>query len=83
VVDIDGHVIESIKVVAIRDGTETCTVGFLPRNVVKHCKEKLLGRFAQIIELYDLSDNAYKRSKSKRNMGIASYRLLLCIQEQE
>ena len=85
VVDIDGTVEEAIKVVRVRDGTESCTVGFLPRNIVKSIssKEKFVGQFAQIIELYDQSDNEVMRRKSHRNQGVASFRLLNQIQEQE
>ena len=59
------------------------TVGFLPRNIVASGKEKFIGEFAQIIEVHEFSDNETKRRKSHRNMGIASFRLLHDIQEQE
>lgn len=82
-VDINGKTEEAIKAVRIRDGTESCTVGFLPRNIVASGKDKFTGEFAQIIELYEFSDNETKRRKSHRNIGIASFRLLHDIQEQE
>ena len=45
-------------------------------------KERCVGSFAQVIEPYDLSTNATMAGKSKRNMGIASFRLLDGIQDQ-
>ena len=83
VVDIDGKTEEAIKVVRMRDGTESCMIGFLPRNIIKSAKEKFVGQFAQIIELYEYSDNEVMRRKSHRNKGVASFRLLNDIQEQE
>ena len=83
VVDIEGKVEEAVKVVRIRDGTESCTVGFLPRNVATTRKDEFIGKFAQIIELYDHSDNESMVRKSMQNKGMASFRLLTNIQEQE
>ena len=65
-----------IVAVLISDGTETCRVGFLPRRLAKHKRERCLNKFAQIIELYeDMEEAVYKR-KSKRNNSVASFRLL-------
>jgi len=83
VIEIEGHVEDAIKVVRIRDGAESCVVGFLPRNIVKVFKEKFVGQFAQVIELYDDSENTTMRRKSHRNKGMASFRLLQDIPEQE
>ena len=76
---------EAIKAVLIRNGTECCTVGFLCKSivVVKRDKERFVGCFAQIIELYDESANKTMMLKSKRNMGINSVRLLDEIQDQK
>jgi hypothetical protein len=76
---------EAIKVVLICNGTECCTVGFLCKSVVvvERDKARFVGRFAQIIELYDESANKTMMLKSKRNMGIASFQLLDEIQDQE
>jgi hypothetical protein len=52
VADVDGKIEEAIQVIRIRDGSESCTIGFLPRNIVKSGKENSIGKFAQIIELY-------------------------------
>jgi hypothetical protein len=44
-----------IKVVVIRDGTESCHVAFLPRHVVARAQKviHLDGKFAQNLELYE------------------------------
>ena len=73
----------AIVMVQNRDGTELCTIGFLPRNIVKSGKDRFVGQFAQIIELYEHSDNTTMRRKSNRNKVVASLRLLKYIQEQE
>ena len=55
------------KAVLVRDGTELCTVGFLPKHIVhRKDKQKYLHQFAQIIELYDQSDSLVKRRKDTR-----------------
>ena len=82
-VEIDGTLEEGIKVVRIRDGTESCCIGFLPRNLVKSSKANYVGQFAQIVELYEHSDNTTMRRKSNRNLGVASFCLLKDIQELE
>ena len=82
-VDVDGKTKEAIKVVCVRDGTESCTVGFLLRNVVKSAKDSLEREFAQVIELYEHSENPTMWRKSYHNSDMASYRLLKNIQEQE
>ena len=76
---------EGMKDVLVQDGTKLCTVGFLSKSVVavEKDRERYIGRFAQVIELYDHSANKNMSLKSKRNMGIASLRLLEDIQEQE
>ena len=59
VVDYKGTAEEAIEAVLIKDGTETCTVAFLPCHVV--CSElsraRYIGKFAQSIELYKDSTN--------------------------
>lgn len=83
VVNVGDKTEDAIKVVRVRDGTESCMIGFLPRNIVKSGKDKFVGKFAQIIELYEHSENTTMRRKSNRNKGVASFRLLQDIQEQE
>ena len=62
--DVDGKIEDTIQVLRIRDGTESCTIGFLPRNIVQSGKDKFIGKFAQIIELYEDSESEVKRKKS-------------------
>jgi len=76
IVSIEGIVEKAIRAIRIVDDTELCTIGFLPRNIVRTSKDKYIGKFAQIIELYDYSDMEAKRRKSHRNLDIASFRLL-------
>ena len=83
VVDVDGFTEEAVKAVCERDGTEMCTVGFRPRHIVTSRKDDFVGHFAQIIELYGVSDNEYMRKKSYRNLGIASFHMLDDIQDLE
>ena len=52
-------------------------------SIVKSGKEKFIGKFAQIIELYEDSESEVKRRKSHRNKGVASFRLLDDIPQQE
>ena len=69
-----------VKVILVEGGQETCTVGFLPRYITLHPEEvnQFHGQFAQIIELYDELEvgTSYKRAKSARNNGMASFVLL-------
>jgi hypothetical protein len=57
VVDVDGGTESAIAAVRILDGTETCIVGFLPRSIVNRRRGDFPQKYAQIIELYDESDN--------------------------
>jgi hypothetical protein len=51
----DARIETVIKAVLVLDGTERCTIGFLPRHVATRPEEaaQLHGKFAQIIELYE------------------------------
>jgi hypothetical protein len=75
-----------LKAVLIADGQESCHVGFLPRHIAL-CPmevERLSGKFAQVLELYDdVDDSKHKRTKSVRNQGMASFILMENIQELE
>jgi hypothetical protein len=76
----------AIKAVFVKDGTELCTVGFLARNIVAREQgvAKYVDKFGQILELYDNHPNSkMKRTKSQRNSGMASFRLLEDIQNEE
>ena len=83
--DVLGKPLETIKVVLIKDGTELCTVGFLGREVaaLPSQRSKYIDKFAQVLELYDDNENSMMRKKSKRNAGMASFRLMEDIQGQE
>jgi hypothetical protein len=83
VVDVDGSTEDAIAAVRILDGTQTCIVGFLPRSIVKRRGGEFPTKYAQIIELYAESDNPVLRRKSNMNFGIASFRMLDDIQQQE
>jgi hypothetical protein len=83
VADVDDKVEEAIPVIQICDGTESRTIGFLPRNIVKSGKDKFIGKFAQIIELHEYSESEVKRRKSHRNKAIASFHLLEDILQQD
>ena len=58
--NVDGKTKEAIIVVCcVWGGTESYTIGFLPHNAVKSRKDRLVGHFAQIIELYEHSDSPF------------------------
>ena len=69
-----------VKVILVEGGQESCTVGFLPRYIALRLEKVnwFHGQFAQIIELYDELEvgTSYKRTKSARNNGMASFVLL-------
>ena len=81
----DSSVERVIKGVFIKDGTETCTVGFVPWHVAASERKRgsLVGKFAQIIVLYDQGKLASKKLKSTWNQGMVSYHLFNDITEQE
>ena len=60
-------------------------MGFLSKSIVavEKDRERYIERFGQVIELYDHSTNKTMSLKSRRNMEIASIRLLEDIQEQK
>lgn len=72
-ISVDGQVEKAIACIKVVDGVDTCVVGFVPRvlagggRVVAH-----VNNFVQVKELYECSNNTYKRSKSKKNFGMAS-----------
>ena len=75
-----GRALETVvKAILIKHGQESCTLGFIPRHIAlcPDVSRRLLGQFAQIIELYDLLDEGtYKQTKSIHNHGMAAYILL-------
>jgi hypothetical protein len=73
VVTVNGITEEAIKLVKVADGTESCTVAFVPRLFASLPKTlDRVGKFCQVVELYDTSDNTHKRRLSKQNYGMAS-----------
>ncbi len=59
-----------IKAVLVLDGTELCTIGFLPRHVAARPEEaaRLHNKLAQIIEFYDLTPVGYGVKKLCHSM---------------
>ena len=75
-----------IKAVLIKDGRESCVIGFLPRHIAlrPQAVQSLTGQYAQILELYDLYDiDKHQKVKSVRNNGMASYVLLANVQHTD
>lgn len=77
VVTIKGKTEEAVKLVKIADGTDTCTVGYVPRvssNLPKVMRN--INKFAQVVEIYRDSENTHKRRLANQNHGMASVVLL-------
>ena len=72
IIDVDRKSEDAVKVCRILDGTESCVIGVLPRTLVASNKERYIGKFAQMVELYENSDNRTKRLKNRRNLGMAA-----------
>jgi hypothetical protein len=85
VVTVDGGVEEAIKLVKIADGSETCTVGFVPRAYSHNPKiVNNISKFVQVIEIYSQNSlNTYKRRLAHQNKGMASASFLDDIPEGE
>ena len=62
-VNVDGAPKDAVKACRIRDGTESYVIVSLPRHLVVSNKERYIGKYAQIVELYEDSDNRKKRLK--------------------
>jgi hypothetical protein len=64
---------EAVKLVKIADGTDGCTVGFVPRVFARMPRvEQNINKFVQVVELYSDSENTYKKNLSTKNFGVAS-----------
>jgi hypothetical protein len=84
VIEVDDEKEETIKSIKIRDGTERCRFGFLPRHFFHgHRKEAVVNKFGQVLELYKNSNDMTKQRKNRRLFSVASFRLLDDIQEVE
>jgi hypothetical protein len=72
VITIQGKPEEALKLVKIADGTDCCTVAFLPRAFASMPEvEQHINKFVQVIELYKDSENSFKNTLSIRNFGMA------------
>lgn len=68
---------EGIVCVKVIDGVDSCKVGFVPRMMASLDRvQNHLNKFVVVKELYESSDNSYKRVKSHKNMGMACVALL-------
>ena len=81
VIPINDEAEEVIKAFVIRDGSQACHVGFLPRRLIKQ-KEKFLNKMAIVVEDLRESDNLQKQRRSHRNVGVVVCRMLAEIEEQ-
>ena len=75
VVDINGALEDSVKVCRIRVWTGSCMIGFLSRHVMMNNKGRYIGKFAQIVEIYEDFENRTKRFKNRQNSGLAVFSL--------
>ena len=75
-----GNIMETvIKAILVKDGMETCTIGFFPRHIMAKGMmgiERFTGKFAQIIKLYDLCNNSM--AKKTRAPGIKGRVHFIC-----
>jgi hypothetical protein len=64
VLEEEGGLETKIKAVKIRDGTESCHIGFLPRHIVYGGKkEQITNKFGQVLELYKDSNDMTKKGR--------------------
>ena len=84
VVTINGVVEEAIKCVRIVDGSDSCSVAFVPRFLARtDMVVSNIGSFVQVLELYHESESAYKKKKSHSNKGMAACIFLSSIPQAE
>ena len=70
---VNGVTEEAIKLVKIKDATDSCTVAYVPRVSVNLPKVvKNLNKFAQVVEIYKESNSSAKRRLANQNKGMAS-----------
>jgi len=68
-----------VKAILVKDGTETCIIGFLPMHIVHRGMttiKRFMGKFTQIIDLYDLCNDSM--AKKTRAPGIKAWHHLVC-----
>jgi hypothetical protein len=79
-----GAPVEALKVLKIKDVTEGCHFGFLPRHILKGARtNEFKDAFGQVILLYQDSTVEVLVRKNDRLLGVASFRLLSDIQLSE
>jgi hypothetical protein len=79
-----GAPVEALKVLKIKDGTEGCHVGFLPRHTMRGARRnEFKDALGQVILLYQDSTIEVSRRKNDRLLGVASFHLLSDIQLSE
>lgn len=75
---------EAIKCVKIHDGSELCTVAFIPRIAARQNKvTSNVGRFVQVVRVYKDSPNSHERRLWHQNYGMASVVFMDDIPQQE
>jgi hypothetical protein len=72
---------EVIKAFIIKDGSQECHVGYLPKRLLIQ-KEKFKNKMAVVLEDLRSSNNAQKRRRSLRHKGIVVCRMLDEIEQQ-
>jgi hypothetical protein len=65
----NGREEKAVAAYLVTEGVDSCRVGFLPRQCLKHAK-KFDGKLAQIIEFLSESDSPHCHRLSHRNHGI-------------
>jgi hypothetical protein len=81
VIEVDGEEEEAIK---IRDGMESCHVGFLPRHFIHgRRKEAVVNKCGHVLDLYNDSNDMTNQMKNIRLFSVASLHLLDDIQGME
>jgi hypothetical protein len=83
VAEVNVKIEEAVSVIRVRNKFGSCKIGFLPRNIVKATKEKLVCKFAQIIELHICFERNFVCNTSHKNRGMASFRLLEDFPQEE
>jgi hypothetical protein len=74
VIEVEGEEEEEIKAIKIRDGTESCHVGFLSCHFFRgHRKEAVVNKFGQVLYLHKNSNDMAKQRKNRRLFGIAQF----------
>ena len=77
VVEIDNQTEDAVKCICIEDGSEGCTVGFVPKYLLFNKEfrarfNKTQAPLVQVVQLYQDSHSKHKCHKSYSNFGMAS-----------